>query len=244
MATAVPVDVAPPPVAALPLRLPVRLQLSGLMFLQFAVWGAWANSFYDYLQKLTYTPTQAGWLTANMALGAVLASLAAGAIADRLMNAERLMGLCHLAGAGLLYLLAGTGPGEYGAMFALTIGYALVFNPTLVLANAVAFRHVPDGTRDFPGVRVLGTVGWIVAGLTVGALFASEAGGVKRTVADTNGPILLAAGLSAALGLYCFTLPRTPPTGKAGDAIPMVKAFGLFRDPAFAVFLPRRWWWR
>ena len=232
MATAAVVE-SQPSVTAPALGWAVRVQLSVLMFLQFAVWGAWANSFYDYLQKLAYSSEQAGWLTANMALGAVLASLAAGAIADRLMNAERLMGLCHLIGAALLYFLAELRePGQYAAMFALTLGYALVFNPTLVLANAVAFRHVPDGTRDFPGVRVLGTVGWIVAGLTVGRLYASG----TATAADTNGPILLAAGLSAVLGVYCFTLPKTPPTGRAGAGVPVVRAFGLFADPSFAVF--------
>jgi nucleoside transporter len=102
----------------------------------------------------------------------------------------------------------------------------------LVLANSITFRHVPDGQRDFPGIRVMGTLGWIVAGFTIDALFA----GGGKTAADSNGPLLLAAGLSAGLGVFSLFLPKTPPTGKAGDAIPFVKALGLFKNFSFAVF--------
>jgi nucleoside transporter len=91
---------------------------------------------------------------------------------------------------------------------------------------------VPDGQRDFPGIRVFGTLGWIAAGYTIDAVYA----GNGKTAADSNGPLLLAAALSAILGAYSFALPSTPPTGKAGDAIPFVKAFGLFKDFSFAVF--------
>ena len=230
MATA---TAAPP--AAPPLSMAPRLQLSAMMFLQFAVWGAWANTFYDYVQRVGFDSSQAGELAGNMALGAIISSLVSGYVADRLLNAELLMGVCHLAGAGVLYAVAQTDPahGGYEQMFVLTLSYALLYNPTLVLANALTFRHVPDGQRDFPGIRVLGTVGWIAAGLVVDHVLTATG----ETAAQSNKPILLAAGLSAALGLYSLlVLPRTPPLGKAGDGIPILRAFGLFRDPSFAVF--------
>ncbi len=114
----------------------------------------------------------------------------------------------------------------------MSLAYALLYNPTLAVSNSIAFRHIPNATRDFPGIRVLGTVGWIIAGLLIDVLFA--AGGGKAS--DGPGPLQLAAGLSVVLGVYSLFLPRTPPTGKAGDAIPFVKALGLFKDFSFAVF--------
>jgi nucleoside transporter len=210
-----------------------RFQLSGMMFLQFAIWGAWFVVFFPYLTALKFSGEQAGALVGNMALGAILSTIFAGYVADRLISSQYLMGVCHLGGAGLLYLIAQTqDPNQYWTLYALTLGYALLYNPTLVLANSITFRHVPDGQRDFPGIRVLGTIGWIAAGFAIDFAFARDG----KTAADSNGPLLLAAGLSAVLGVFSFFLPRTPPTGRAGDAVPFVKALGLFKDFSFAVF--------
>lgn len=213
-----------------PLDLLTRLRLSVMMLLQFAVWGSWFVVFFPYLTNNNFTPAQAGALLGNMALGAILSTMIAGYVADRYFSSQNLMGILHLLGAGLLYLMAQfQSPDQYWPLFAASLGYALLYNPTLALANSIAFTHVPDSTRDFPSIRVLGTVGWIAAGVSLGYLFGEEA-------TRGNGPLLLAATLSALLGLYSFTLPKTPPVGKAGDAIPFVKALGLFRDPSFAVF--------
>ena len=222
-----------PSSTAPPLAMPLRANLSVMMFLQFAIWGSWAVIFYPYLIKLNFSDSQVGYLTSNMALGAIISMLFAGYVADRFLNSEKFMGLCHLLGAGALYLIATTqDPGQYTTLFALTLAYALLYNPTLVLANSITFRHVPDGGRDFPGIRVWGTLGWIVAGFTIDAVFAQDG----KKASDSNGPLMLAAGLSAVLGVYSFMLPKTPPTAKPGDAIPFVKAFGLFKDFSFAVF--------
>jgi nucleoside transporter len=216
-----------------PLALGVRIQLSLMMFLQFAIWGAWFVVFFPYLQANGFTGAQAGALMGNMALGAILSTMVAGYIADRFISSELLMAACHLLGAGLLYAVAQIqDPGQFNLLFALTLGYALLYNPTLVLANSITFRHVPDGARDFPGIRVLGTIGWIAAGFSIDFFFA----GNGKTAADTNGPLLLAAGLSATLGIMSLFLPKTPPTGKADEAIPFVRALGLFKDFSFAVF--------
>jgi nucleoside transporter len=216
-----------------PLAMGLRLNLSLMMFLEFAVWGSWSVVFYPYLKGKGFSDEQAGALIGNLALGAIFASLFAGYIADRFFASERMMAVLHLMGAGLLYWMAQVqDPSEYWLLFGVSLAYSLLYNPTLTLANAIAFRHVPDATRDFPGIRVLGTLGWIVVGFLIDILFAS--GGI--TAADTNGPLLLAAGLSAILGLYCLFLPHTPPTAQKGDAVPFLKAVGLFKDFSFAVF--------
>jgi nucleoside transporter len=204
-----------------------------MMFLEFAVWGSWYVVFVPYLVKKGFSEAQAGALIGNFALGAIFASLFAGYIADRFFASERIMAVLHLGGAGLLYWMAQIQkPDDYWLLFAVSLAYSLLYNPTLTLANAVTFRHVSDSTRDFPTIRVLGTLGWIAVGFLIDLLFASGGG----TAADTNGPLLLAAGLSAVLGLYCLFLPHTPPTAKTGDAIPFLKAVGLFKDFSFAVF--------
>jgi nucleoside transporter len=107
--------------------------------------------------------------------------------------------------------------------------YALAYSPTLALSNSIAFSHVPDGQRDFPGIRVLGTIGWIVANLIVGMALGSEA-------KNTNQPLFLAAGLSLFLGFYSFFLPHTPPRGKPGETLPFLRSLALLKEPSFAVF--------
>lgn len=222
---------APRP-AAPPLALGVRLNLSVMMFLQFAVWGAWFVVFFPYLTGKGFTGEQAGALIGNMALGAIVSTIFAGYIADRYIASERLMAICHLLGGGLLYGIAQVAdPSDYWTLFALTFVYALLYNPTLVLANSITFEHVPDGQRDFPGIRVLGTLGWIAAGFTIDAVFRDG----DKTAAATNGPLLLAAGLSLVLGAYSLFLPHTPPKGQS-QGIPFVRALGLFKDFSFAVF--------
>jgi nucleoside transporter len=208
--------------------LALRLNLSVMMFFQFAIWGAWFVVFFPYLQKLGFTGTQAGSLMGNMALGAIISPMLVGLLADRFISSEKLMAVLHLAGAGLLYWMAQIqDPAQFPLLFIVTLAYALVYNPTLSLTNSIAFTHIPDATRDFPSLRVLGTIGWIAVGFVVGKVLPDQL---------SNQPLMLAAGLSLFLGLWSFFLPHTPPTGKPGDALPFAKALGLFRDPSFAVF--------
>lgn len=225
-----------------PLALGTRLNLSVMMFLQFAVWGAWFVVFYPYLKGKGFSDEEAGALVGNVALGAILSTLFAGYIADRFFASERMMAVLHLVGAGLLYWMAQIqSPADYWLLFGVSLAYSLLYNPTLALSNSIAFHHIPDATRDFPGIRVLGTIGWIVAGALIDLLFVHKTvlpDGVELVMpaSATNGPLLLAAAISLALGLYSFFLPHTPPSGQPGDAIPFVKALGLFKDFSFAVF--------
>jgi nucleoside transporter len=210
-----------------PFDLGVWLRLSVMMFLQFAVWGAWFTVLNLYLGKtLGFSGTQIGSVYGTMALGAIFSMTVAGQLADRVMASERLMAICHLAGAALLVLLSRMD--SFGGFWWVALAYALVYNPTLALSNAIAFANIKNSTH-FAWVRVFGTLGWILAGMSIDFLMPAGS-------ADTNRPILLAAGLSAALGVFSFVLPHTPPTGRKGDGIPFVRAFKLLRDPSFGVF--------
>lgn len=227
------------PSSAPPLDFGLRLNLSVMMFLQFAIWGAWFTVLGNRLAAMGLGD-YIGRMYGTMALGAIVAPLIVGQIADRYFASQRLMGLLHLAGAGLLFWMSQIPPalaaGQVDAtgwlFYAVALGYSLVYSPTLALANSVAFTHVPDGQRDFPGLRVWGTIGWILVGLTVGKVVSL----VVPNAATSNAPFLLAAGLSAVLGVYSFFLPHTPPSGKPGDTLPFLRAVRLLADPSFAVF--------
>ena len=250
--------------AAPPLDMGLRVRLSIMMFLQFAVWGAWFSVLGNYLGALGISSDDIGGIYGTMALGTIFAPLFIGQIADRYFSSEHLMAILHLAGAAVLYWLAQISPAALAAQAGLpaptpaiiesaatrfywvALLYALIYSPTLALSNSIAFSHLPDGTRDFPGIRVLGTIGWIAAGLIVGKLLPYLAEPLSRFAGisvesaldpkTTNLPLLLAAGFSALLGVMSFALPHTPPKGQAGDALPFLRAIGLLRDPSFAVF--------
>jgi nucleoside transporter len=224
----------------------LRVNLSAMMFLQFAVWGAWFVVLGNYIGAMGFSATDIGSIYATMSLGAILSPIFVGQIADRYFSSEKLMAVLHIGGAALLFWMATIT--EPRAFYWVTLLYALVYTPTLALSNSIAFSHVPDATRDFPGLRVLGTIGWIVAGFLVTAIlnvaanqpnvqglpapgFSVVLGGTRFTI-----PLLLASFLSFVLGVQSYFLPHTPPTGKAGDALPFLRALGLMRDFSFAVF--------
>jgi len=217
------------------LDLGLRLKLSVMMFLQFAVWGAWFVIMGNYLDRLGFSKGQIGSIYGTMALGSIFAPLFIGQIADRFFASEHLMAVLHIVGAGVLYWMGQIqDPQDFYLLYWVALLYALIYSPTLALSNAIAFAHVPDGGRDFPGIRVLGTVGWIVANWIVGVVLAILAAPANAPM--SNAPFLLGAVFSWMLGIFSFLLPHTPPPGKAGDAFPFVKAVGLLKDFSFGVF--------
>jgi nucleoside transporter len=222
-----------------PLATGLRVKLSIMMFLEFAIWGSWFVTFWPYMtDTLKIDPEMTGWIFSTMALGTIFSPMLVGQIADRYFASEKLLAVLHLAGAALLYLMGqATDP---WALFAASLAYALIYGPTLALTNSISFRHIPDGTRDFPGIRVLGTLGWIVVGFVVGqglVLFTPlDSEGKHLPAFRTNLPFVLAAILSLVLAAYSLLLPHTPPTGKAGDALPFRRALVLLKDYSFAVF--------
>lgn len=214
--------------AAPPLDPGVRLRLSIMMFLQFAVWGSFWTVLNIYCDKtLHFNKAEIGQLYSTMALGAIISMMFAGQLADRVISSEYLMTIFHLGGAALLVVMAKVH--TFNAMYWAALGYALLYNPTLAISNSLAFHNIPDATRDFPTLRVLGTIGWIAAGLAVDF-------GLGAGAEASNKPLLMGAALSVVLGLFSLTLPHTPPTGQKGDAIPFLRAFGLLKDFSFGVF--------
>jgi nucleoside transporter len=211
-----------------PLDMGVRLRLSVMMLLQFAVWGAWFTVLGNYLTDgLKFDETQVASVYATIPLGAIFSMMFAGQLADRVLSSEYLMAIFHIAGAVMLYVIAQQT--TFAAVWWTTFVWALLYNPTLAISNSLAFANVPDATRDFPSLRVLGTIGWIIAASS--ADWFLPAGAIS-----TNQPLLVGAGISAALGLFSFVLPHTPPAGKGSGAFPFLKAVALLRDPSFAIF--------
>lgn len=207
------------------LDIATRVPLSVMNFLEFAVWGAWFVVLGNYLNSMQFSRKDIGRIYATMSLGAVISPMFVGAIADRYFASEQLMGILHLVGAALLYWMATIK--TVRPFYWAALAYALVYAPTIALSGSVTFANVPDGGRDFPTIRVLGTIGWIAAGLALRFM-------LKPGQAVNNRPLLLAAGLSLALGIYSFFLPHTPPRGEG--EIPFLKAFGLLGEFSFAVF--------
>jgi nucleoside transporter len=212
------------------LSVSVRARLSTMMLLQFFVWGAWFVTLGTYLlQTLEFSGTQNAQVYSTMPWGAIVAPFFVGMIADRFFAAERVLGALHLMGAVLLYLASTVT--EPLAFFWVMLGYALCYNPTLALVNAISFNQMASPEKQFPAIRVWGTIGWIVAGVLVGTL----------QVEDTAVPLQIAAACSAALGLYSFALPHTPPKS-LGHKVTIRDVLGLdalqlMKKRSFAVFV-------
>jgi MFS family permease len=146
-----------------------KIKLSVMMFLQYAIWGAWLPILWPYLSTHRgFDNDQIGWMFAVGAAGALLAPFVAGQIADRYFNTEKFLAISHLIGALLVWQLATIE--SFTSFLVFSLVYSIVYSPTLPLTNSLAFHHLPDRDRDFGRVRVWGTVGWIVVGIGIGHL--------------------------------------------------------------------------
>src|SRR5215475_12797410 len=212
------------------MELNVRIKLSTMMFLQYFVWGAWYVTMGTWLgQTLHFSGEQIGLAAGTTAVAAMISPFFVGMVADRFFATERILAGLHLIGG--VSLLAAAAQTQFVPLYVILLGYTLCYMPTLALTNSLSFRQMSDPSREFPAIRVLGTIGWIIAGLVVGAT------GLEATAA----PMRLAAAGSIALGLFSWFLPHTPPQKTAQRAtlheVLGLDALKLMRDGSFAVFV-------
>ena len=198
------------------LTTPMRIRLSAMMFLNYFVWGAWYVTIGTYMaEELGFTGIQIGSVYATNAIAAIISPFFIGMIADRFFASERVLGALHLIGAASM--LGATQVTEFGTFYGLILLYNLSFMPSIALTNSLSFNQMDDPERQFPGVRLFGTIGWIVVGLgIIGPL----------SLDPTVYPLMIAAGAGLAMGLYSFTLPHTPPKAK-GEKITAREIMGL-----------------
>ena len=215
------------------MNLTLRLQLSLMMFVQFFIWGAWYVTAPNYLSTIGFTATDFGLIYTVGPVAGIISPFFVGMIADRFFPAQRVLGVMHILGAAILLFVTTMMKAQNPSPDAINIvifGYQLTYFPTLALANTLAMKNIANPEKDFPSIRVLGTIGWIAAGLAL-TWFGWEKG-VEM--------FYLTAGASLLLGIYSFTLPHTPPVKEGKVTARQVlglDAFVLFKDRNYLIFM-------
>ncbi len=210
----------------------MRIQLSAMMFLEFFIWGAWFVTMGTFLATgLGASGVDIGMAYETQSWGAIIAPFIIGLIADRFFDARIILGIIHLMGAGLLFLAAKST--DFGGFYPYILGYMLIYMPTLALVNSISFNQMDDPAKEFPSIRVWGTVGWIVAGLLIGFVGWESDNLLQNTFS-------LAAAASMLLGVLSFILPKTPPKGK-GESVSIrdilgLDALALLKDRNYLIF--------
>ncbi|MFM2288492.1 MAG: hypothetical protein RL684_1635 [Pseudomonadota bacterium] len=217
----------------------IRIRLSTMMFLEFFIWGGWFVTMGSYLaHNLGASGGQSAMAYSTQSWGAIIAPFIVGLVADRYVNAEKLLAIIHLVGAALMARLAMVQ--DFAGFYPTLLTYMIIYMPTLALVNAISFGQISEPARQFGGIRVWGTIGWIVAGLAISYVFHWDASGSLAAGALRN-TFMMCAVASALLGLYSFTLPATPPRGRTGERAGLREILGLdalvlLKDRNFLVF--------
>ena len=215
------------------------IRLSVMMFLEFFIWGGWFVTLGTFLaNNLNATDPQIAKAFSTQSWGAIIAPFIFGLVADRYFNAERMLGIIHLIGAVLLFQMGNSS--DFTIFYPFVLAYFIIYMPTLALVNSVTFRQMEDPASDFSKVRVWGTLGWIISGLLISFVFSWDSslsigqGTLKNT-------FLMCSIASLILGLYSFTLPKTPPSAIGGENKTLKEVLGLdalklLNDRNYALF--------
>ncbi len=205
------------------------IRLAAMVFLHYFVWSCWYNTMSVYLLKLNFTGGQIGLAYGTTAIGALVSPFLIGVIADRYVPAQRLLGVLHLLGAGLLWWISQQT--NFSIFYPSLIVYTLTYMAGHGLINTITLTHAPNPAKWFPIVMAAASAGWIAAANVIN--FAG--------LADNKGMFTLACGVAIAIALYSFSLPNTPPKGDAGPVSASkllgLDALKLFKDRSFAVFM-------
>lgn len=209
-----------------------------MMFLEFFIWGAWFVTLGTFLvQNLKANDFQIANVFSTQSLGAIIAPFIVGMIADRFFNAERVLGILHLVGAVLLYQMYQSVAIE--SFYPYVLSYMILYMPTLALASSISFRQLANPEKEFSSIRIWGTIGWIVAGLSISYIFKWDAAAGEGALKNT---FLMAGIASAVLGIFSFLLPSTPPIKAAAGEKPSIAsiigldAIRLLKDKNFFIF--------
>jgi len=210
------------------MKLKTSVILALMMFLQYYVWGSWYVTMGTFMTKiLGSTGIQIGAAYSALAIATMISPFFIGMIADRFFAAQRVMGVLHLTGGILLFLASRVTAN--GPFYWIILLYSLAYMPTIALSNSVAFRQMSDPGKQFPIIRVFGTVGWVISGFMIAIL------GIEQTPLT----FYMAAIVSVGLGLISFFLPDTPPQAKTpstAKSVMGIDAFILFRDRSYLIF--------
>lgn len=217
----------------------VKLRLAVMMFLEFFIWGGWFVTLGSFLgNNLNATGVQSAMAFSTQSWGAIVAPFIIGLIADRFFNAERILGVLHLIGALLMYQMYQAS--DFSVFYPYVLGYMIAYMPTLALVNSVSFNQMENPAKEFPLIRVFGTAGWILAGWVISFGFQWDA--IERIQEGAlSNTFLMVAMASLVLGLFSFTLPKTPPKVDRNERVTLSDILGLdalklLRDRNFLVF--------
>ena len=217
----------------------IKFKLSFMMFLQFFIWGGWFVTLGTFLgNNLSATGSQIAMAFSTQSWGAIIAPVFIGLIADRYFNAERILCVLHLLGFGLLYLMSETK--NFSVFYPYVFGYMILYMPTLALVNSVSFNQMKDTAAEFPLIRTFGTIGWIISGIVISYVFGWDA---QDSIAEgaLSNTFKMVAIASLLLGVFCFSLPKTPPYKNDQRNFSLKNALGgdalkLLNDRNFLLF--------
>lgn len=201
--------------------------LASMMFFEYFIWGAWYVTMGTYMvNHLHASGVEIGATYSALAIATMISPFFVGLIADRFFAAQKIMGVLHLIGAVLLVLATQIDNSQ--TFYWIILAYSLMYMPTIALSNSVAFSQMSDPGKQFPWIRVFGTLGWIAAGLIIG----------QMGIETTSTTFYIAAAVSAGLGLLSFALPNTPPKAQNTDASKALgtEAFVLFKEKPYLIF--------